>query len=212
MQTFPLRRHSACCLLVCLWALWSGKVAAEPQLWGGRPVLGMALERETSADKSLVANSVIFTPGLRLNNGGVNRIDLLLQAERDTDSSIGTDTFTRFNSVAVRLRKDVPQGDKLGMYFTGLAGRTQGEGAHYWYGYSEAGMLAKHGWLNFLLGARVHRTLYGSADQNFNKLIAGPGFDLGDGHELEFRWQRAWQADGNAFDSDAVRLEYIYKF
>ena len=112
----------------------------------------------------------------------------------------------------MRVRKDVDLGKQFDMYFSGLAGRTQGNDTHFWYGYSEAGVMASHSGLNFLLGARVQRSLDGNADQNFNKLIAGPGLALGDNHELELRWMRSWRADGNAFDNDSVKLEYIYKF
>jgi len=198
--------------LLCLAALWSFNVSADSQVWGGKPVLGVAWERETSSDKSQVADSVTIAPGLRFTDGGVNRIDLLIQAERDTDSSSGTDTFTKYNGLALRIRKDVVLVDKLDMYFTGLAGRTQGNDTHFWYGYSEAGLFARHNGLNFLLGARVHRSLDGNADQDFNQLLIGPGLELGDKHELELHWMRSWRADGNAFAGEAVKLEYIYKF
>ena len=209
-KLFPCRPKAFS--LLCLAALWSFNVSADSQVWGGKPVLGVSLDRETSSDKSQVFDSVTIAPGLRFTNGAVNRIDLLIQAERDTDSSSGTDTFTKYNGLALRIRKDVVLVDKLDMYFTGLAGRTQGNDTHFWYGYSEAGFVARHSGLNFLLGARVHRSLDGNADQDFNQLLIGPGLELGDKHELELRWLRSWRADGNAFDSDAVKLEYIYKF
>lgn len=205
-------RSKAFRLFFCLAACWSLTASAETSVWGGRPALGLALERETSSDKSQIADTLTIAPGLRFTNGGVNRIDVLIQTERDTDNSSGTDTFTRFNGLAVRVRKDLALVDKLDMYFTGLAGRTQGNDTHFWYGYSEAGFMARLGGLNFSLGTRVHRSLDGNTDQNFNKLLVGPGFVLGDQHELDLRWMRSWRADGNAFDSDAVKLEYIYKF
>ena len=212
MPTPTPRRRQAYCLLFCLAASWSLNAFADTSVWGGRPVLGVGLERETSPDKSQTADSLTIAPGLRFTNSAVNRIDLLIHTERDTDSSSGTDSITRYNGLAVRVRKDVDLGKQLDMYFSGLAGRTQGNDSHFWYGYSEAGVMARHSGLNFLLGARVQRSLDGNADQNFNKLIAGPGLALGDNHEFELRWMRSWRADGNAFDNDSVKLEYIYKF
>ncbi|MEY4252946.1 MAG: hypothetical protein RLZZ566_416, partial [Pseudomonadota bacterium] len=80
MKTFfPARRHYA--LFVCLTSLSAAlsctAATAQTQLWGGQPELGIGFERDTSADKSLVANSVTLLPALSFKNGAVNRVELL---------------------------------------------------------------------------------------------------------------------------------------
>ena len=212
MKTFPpaYRQYA---LLACLIAALSCTVAsAQTQLWGGQPELGIGFERETSADKSLVANSVTLIPALSYKNGAVNRVELLISTERDTDSSTGTDTFSHVHGLAIRARKDVALADHLGMYFRGLLGRSQSDSSRFWYGYSDAALSVEYGFFDFLLGLRIQRALDETTDQGFNKLRLGPGFHIADKHRIEINWVRSWQAESHALDNDSVLLEYTFKF
>lgn len=212
MKTF-LPAYLHCAVLCCLMAaLSSTSASAQAQLWGGQPELGIGFERETSADKSLVTHSVTLMPGLSFKNGAVNRIELLINTERDTDSSSGTDTYSNVHGLAIRARKDVALAEHLGMYFHGLLGRSQSDSSRFWYGYSDAALLVEYGFFDFMWGVRIQRALDETTDQGFNKLRLGPGFNLTDKHRIEVNWVRSWQAESHALDSDAVVLEYTFKF
>ena len=215
MKTFfPARRHYA--LFVCLTSLSAAlsctAAKAQTQLWGGQPELGIGFERDTSADKSLVANSVTLLPALSFKNGAVNRVELLINTERDTDSSTVSNTYSNAHGLAIRARKDVALADHLGMYFRGLLGRSQSDSARFWYGYSDAALSVEYGFFDFMLGVRIQRALDQTTDQGFNKLRSGPGFNLADKHRIEINWVRSWQAESQALDSDSVLLEYTFKF
>ena len=215
MKTSPsARRHYAlvACLIGLSATLSSTEATAQVQLWGGRPELSVWIERETSADKSLVANSVTLMPSLSYKNGAVNRVELLINTERDTDSSTGADTYSNLHGLAIRARKDVALADHLGIYFRGLLGRSQSDSSRFWYGYSDAALSVEYGFFDFMLGVRIQRALDETTDQAFNKLRLGPGFNIADKHRIEINWARSWQAESHALNSDSVLLEYTFKF
>lgn len=212
MKTFPQAYLQYAFLSCLIAALPCTSATAQAQLWGGRPELGIGFERETSADKSLVKNSVTLMPALSFKNGAVNRIELLINTERDTDSSSGTDTYSNVHGLALRARKDVTLADHLGLYFRGLLGRSQSDSSRFWYGYSDAALSFEPGFFDFMLGVRIQRALDETTNQGFNKLRLGPGFHLADKHRIEINWVRSWQAESHALDSDSVVLEYTFKF
>lgn len=185
---------------------------ADSTLSGGRAEFGVLFDRETSTDKSQVNDAVTFTPALAFHNGAVSKIELLLTAQRDKDSSVGTDTFSQFYGAAIRVRKDVELVDHWGMYFRGLVGHTLGDTNRYWYGYSDAALTYRVGLADLVLGVRVHRALDGTTDQDFNKLRLGPVFNIGDAHSIEINWVRSWKSNSNSIDSDSAMVQYIYKF
>ena len=212
MKTFPpayLWYAFFSCLMA---ALTSTSATAQAQLSSGRTQLGMGFERATSADKSLVTQSVTLMPGLSFKNGPVNLIELLINTERDTDSSSGTDTHSNVHGLAMRARKDLALAEHLGMYFRGLLGRSHSDSNKFWYGYSDAALWVEYGSVDFMWGVRIQRALDKTTDQGFNQLRLGPGFNLTDKHRIEVNWVRSWQAESHALDSDAVVLEYTFKF
>jgi len=198
MKTSPsARRHYAlvACLIGLSTTLSSTEATAQVQLWGGRPELSVWFERETSADKSLVTNSVTLMPSLSYKNGAVNRVELLINTERDTASSTGADTYSNLHGLAIRARKDVALADHLGLYFRGLLGLSQSDSSRFWYGYSDAALSVEYGFFDFMLGVRIQRALDETTDQAFNKLRLGPGFNIADKHRIEINWVRSWQAE-----------------
>lgn len=210
-QIFPIHPFAFFCIVVMA-TLSANCTYADSILPGGRAELGVLIERETSADKSQVNNSVTFTPAMSFNDGAVNKIELLLTAERDKDSSSGTDTFSQLYGAGIRVRKDVELVDHWGMYFRGLVGHTLGDTNRYWYGYSDAALTYRLGLAGFMLGVRVQRALDGTTDQDFNQLRLGPVFNIGNSHSIEMNWVRSWKATSNTVDSDSAMVEYIYKF
>jgi hypothetical protein len=186
--------------------------SAEATLWGGRPELGIEYEHEKMADNVSHGNSITLIPSLSFKTGPIHRIDLMLEGERDKEVSSGVTSFSNLYKVAVRVRKNVPLQGDLGMYFRGLVGHAQSDSEKYFYGYSDAALRYEHDFFGFIMGVRVQRTLDGTSGHDLNKFRLGPSFDIGEHHELEFRWVRAWDAHTQAHESDSYIVEYTYKF
>jgi hypothetical protein len=62
------------------------------------------------------------------------------------------------------------------------------------------------------MGVRVQRALDGTSGHDVNKFRLGPSVDIGEHHELEFRWARLWEARTYIHESDSYIVEYTYKF
>jgi hypothetical protein len=189
-----------------------GTAMAETTWWGGRPELGIEYEHEKSSDNQSTGNGITLIPSLSFKTGPIHRIDLLLEGERDKEVSSGVTSFSNLYKVAVRVRKNVPLQGDLGMYFRGLVGHAQSDSEKYFYGYSDAALRYEHGFFGFIMGVRVQRALDGTRGHDLNKFRLGPSFDIGEHHELEFRWARSWDADTRAHESDSYIVEYTYKF
>lgn len=189
-----------------------GTAMAETTWWGGRPELGIEYEHEKSSDNQSTGNGITLIPSLSFKTGPIHRIDLLLEGERDKEVSSGVTSFSNLYKVAVRVRKNVPLQGDLGMYFRGLVGHAQSDSEKYFYGYSDAALRYEHGFFGFIMGVRVQRALDGTRGHDLYKFRLGPSFDIGEHHELEFRWARSWDADTLAHESDSYIVEYTYKF
>jgi hypothetical protein len=189
-----------------------GTAMAETTWWGGRPELGIEYEHEKSSDNQSTGNGITLIPSLNFKTGPIHRIDLLLEGERDKEVSSGVTSFSNLYKVAVRVRKNVPLQGDLGMYFRGLVGHAQSDSEKYFYGYSDAALRYEHGFFGFIMGVRVQRALDGTRGHDLYKFRLGPSFDIGEHHELEFRWARSWDADTRAHESDSYIVEYTYKF
>lgn len=190
----------------------TGTAMAETLLWGGRPEFGVEYEHEKMADNQSYGNAITLIPSLSFKNGPIHRIDLMVEGERDKEVSGGITSFSKLYKVAVRVRKNVPLQGDLGMYFRGLIGHANSDTEKYFYGYSDAALRYEHGFFGFIMGVRVQRTLDGTKGHDLNKFRLGPSFDIGDNHELEFRWVRSWDAHTYAHESDSYIVEYTYKF
>lgn len=185
-------------------------VHGEVVWWGGLPEFGIELEQEKTPDKLGVTNSITYIPSLSFPDGPVNRIDLLIMDERD--KAIPSGPTEHITKLAVRVRKNIRFGGDWGMYVRALVGRASEPGDAYIYGYTDAAMRYEHDFFGLIAGVRVQRALDGTAGHDRNKFRIGPSFDIGEHHELEFRWVRAWDAHTHARESDATILEYTYKF
>lgn len=197
-------------VLLALMLLSSFAACAETLLWGGRPEFGIELEQEKTPDKLGVTHSITYIPSLNFPDGPVNRIDLLIMDEREKTSP--TATADKVTKLALRVRKNIRFGGDWGMYVRALLGHASEPGDAFIYGYTDAALRYEHDYFGFIAGVRVQRTLDGTTGHDLNKFRLGPSFDIGEHHELEFRWVRAWDAHTHAHKSDATILEYTYKF
>jgi hypothetical protein len=135
-----------------------------------------------------------------------------VEGERDKEVDSGVTSFSNVYKLAVRVRKNVPLKGDLGMYFRGLIGHANDAGEKYFYGYSDAALRYERGFFGFIMGVRVQRALDGTSGHDVNKFRLGPSFDIGEHHELEFRWARSWEAHTHVHESDSYIVEYTYKF
>ena len=190
----------------------AGPAMAETSLWGGRPEFGVEYEHEKMADKVSHGNGLTLIPSLSFKTGPIHRIDLLVEGERDKEVDSGVTSFSNVYKLAVRVRKNVPLKGDLGMYFRGLIGHANDGGEKYIYGHSDAALRYERGLFGFIMGVRVQRALDGTSGHDVNKFRLGPSFDIGEHHELEFRWARSWEAHTHVHESDSYIAEYTYKF
>ncbi len=197
-------------LLLTVLLMSSLAAGAETLLWGGRPEFGIELEQEKTPDKLGVTHSITYIPSLVFPDGPINRIDLLIMDEREKDLSEGS--TIQVTKLAVRVRKNIRFGGDWGMYARALLGHAQEPDESFIYGYTDLALRYEHDFVGFIAGVRVQRTLDGTTGHDLNKFRLGPSFDIGEHHELEFRWVRAWDAHTHAHESDSTILEYTYKF
>lgn len=182
---------------------------AEALLWGGKPELGIEVEQERPAETGFTNRSITLTPSLVFANRGIDRIDLLITGERERELD---GTTLNASNLGVRVKKAFPLTDDWGIYFRALAGHSFTPNDRYTYGYTDAAITYEQDAIGFMVGLRVQRTLDGSQAHNVNKIRLGPSIDLGQHHEVELRWERAWNARTQARDSDSANIEYTYKF
>lgn len=197
-------------LLLTVLLMSSLAAGAETLLWGGRPEFGIELEQEKTPDKLGVTHSITYIPSLVFPDGPINRVDLLIMDEREKDLSEGS--TIQVTKLAVRVRKNIRFGGDWGMYARALLGHAQEPDESFIYGYTDLALRYEHDFVGFIAGVRVQRTLDGTTGHDRNKFRLGPSFDIGEHHELEFRWVRAWDAHTHAHESDSTILEYTYKF
>lgn len=182
---------------------------ADSLLWGGRPEFGVELEQERMADKTTTSNSITLTPSLVFANRGIDRIDLLITGEQESASGGGTANAT---NIGIRVKKSMQLHEEWGMYVRALVGQSFTSDDHHIYGYTDAALTYEQALFGFMAGVRVQRNLNGGDSHNVNKIRLGPSFELGQHHELEFRWERAWNASSFTRSSDSANIEYTYKF
>jgi len=182
---------------------------AETLLWGGKPELGIEVEQERPAETGLTNRSITLTPSLVFANRGIDRIDLLITGEREQELD---GTTLNASNLGIRVKKSFPLVADWGLYFRALAGHSFTPTDRYTYGYTDAAITYEQDAIGFMVGLRVQRTLDGSQAHNVNKIRLGPSIDLGQHHEVELRWERAWNARTQARDSDSANIEYTYKF
>ena len=198
-------------VLAILWmaGAFSLFAKADTLLWGGHPEFGIEVEQERMAATATRSNSITLTPSLVFANSGIDRIDMLITGEREkaTDGSTA-----HASNIGFRVKKAVTLHEEWGMYVRALVGQSFKSDDHHIYAYTDAALTYDQEVFGFMAGVRVQRNLDGGDSHNVNKIRLGPSFELGQHHELEFRWERAWDSRSHARDSDSANIEYTYKF
>jgi len=196
----------ALALLLCTQA-W-----AEVELWGGKPTLGLEYEHQKMAFGAGHSNALTLVPGLRFKNAFINKVDILIEGERENEVVDGVNEKARAKKLALRLKKNFELNDTWELFVRGLVGREFSSGENFNYSYMDTGIHFERGAFGFMAGLRFQRTLDGTAGHDMNKFRFGPSYDFDAHHEIEFRFVRAWNVQTRKRDSDALIAEYTYKF
>lgn len=210
MTTFyPFSRHlcaTALALLLCPQA-WT-----EVELWGGKPSLGLEFEHQKMAFGAGHSNSLTLVPGLLFKDAFINKVDILIEGERENEVVNGVNEKVHIKKLALRLRKNFELNDTWELFVRGLVGRELSTFENFNYSYIDTGIHYERGPFGFMAGLRFQRTLDGTAGHDMNKFSFGPSYDFTAHHEIEFRFVRAWNVQTRQRDSDALIAEYTYKF
>lgn len=187
--------------------------SAETTILGGQPQMVYELEHEKAADHSTRGNTVTIYPGLRWKEGWINIFEVQLSREHEVETaSDGSTERSNVNTFGLRVRKNIHFTEDFGGFFRTLIGRKWQPTGYYTYAYVEPALTYDIEPVSLYAGYRVIRSIDGSAGHDVNLLRMGPGWDISEHHEVEFRWARAWDATINKHSSDAVEIEYTYKF
>jgi hypothetical protein len=186
---------------------------AEVTLFGGRPQIGIEFEREKAADGLSRSDAMTLFPGIVWEDGWITRAELLLMREREVDSSGGTSERSYEYAYGLRLRKDVHFTDNFGGFLRTLIGRKGDKDISYNYGYIEPALtLDLNESIEMYTGYRFIRSLDQQLGQDADQLRLGPGWDIDEHHGVDLRWSRTWNSQTRARLSDAVEVEYSYRF
>jgi hypothetical protein len=82
----------------------------------------------------------------------------------------------------------------------------------YNYGYVEPALTYEIGPVTLYSGYRIVRAFSGGQVNDYDLLRFGPGWEINDHHEVELRYARAWDAVTRAKRSEAVEIEYTYRY
>ena len=129
--------QTLCMPIFLLMLMTSSSVYADTTLYGGQPRIAIEFEHEEAPDHSEIANSVTLIPGIRWNNGFINQVELLVQAEREKEKEDGIWHRESGRKNAIRFRKDFRLTDNLKAITRALFGRALNEGVVYSYAYFE---------------------------------------------------------------------------
>lgn len=210
MTTSSRLRHLL--LLALLPCLLLQPVWADAELWGGKPSLGLEFEHQKMAFGAGHANSLTLVPGLNFKDGFIHKVDVLIEAERENEIEDGVNEKTHVKKLALRLKKNFELDDSWALFVRGLVGREWNTLENFNYSYVDTGIHYEYGAFGFMAGLRFQRTLDGTVGHDRNKFRFGPSYELDDHHEVELRLIRAWNVQTRKRDSDALIVEYTYKF
>ena len=188
------------------------QVWADVELWGGKPSLGLEFEHQKMAFGAGHANSLTLVPGLRFKNAFINKVDILIEGERENEVVDGVNEKAQVKKLALRLKKNFELTDTWELFVRGLVGREFSSEENFNYSYIDTGIHFERGAFGFMAGLRFLRALDGTAGHDRNKIRFGPSYEIDVHHEIEFRFIRAWDAQTRKRDSDALIAEYTYKF
>ena len=195
-----------------LFCLLSPIAWADVELWGGRPSLGLEYEHQKMAFGAGHSNALTLVPGLNFTDGFIHKVDVLIEAERENEIEDGVNEKTHVKKLALRLKKNFELDDSWALFVRGLVGREWNTLENFNYSYVDTGIHYEYGAFGFMAGLRFQRTLDGTVGHDRNKFRFGPSYELDDHHEVELRLIRAWNVQTRKRDSDALIVEYTYKF
>lgn len=190
----------------------SGNACADNEILGGRPRMGVEFEYEESPNGNEQAVAVTLIPGVQWKEGWINRAEILVEDERNRTKEAGDTHYGNAQKYGIRLRKNFQLSQSVEGHVRGLVGRAVTENDQYYYAYVEPALTYKFTQVEWTASYRFVRAIDGTDGHDTNKLRIGPSFDLDDHQELEFRWARAWNAHNHTHESDALIVEYVYKF
>jgi len=208
----PISSFSLRLLGALLLGFLPSQVWAEVELWGGKPALGLEFEHQKMAFGAGHANSLTLVPSLSFKDGFINKVDVLIEGERENTVEDGVNEKVHVKKLALRLRKNFELNDTWELFVRGLVGRELTTVENFNYSYIDTGIHFERGAFGFMAGLRFQRTLDGTAGHDMNKFRFGPSYDFDAHHEIEFRFVRAWNVQTRKRDSDALIAEYTYKF
>lgn len=191
-----------------LLALAPFSVNAETLLFGGRAQIGVEFEREREAHGRGFGNSVTLFPGIVWKEGWITRAELLLMSEREKESGVSSNV----HAFGVRLRKDVHFTEDFGGFLRALVGHKSDADSRYNYGYVEPALVWEIDPIELYAGYRLVRALDGSSGHDINQLRFGPGWDFSSHHGVDVRYTYSRAAGSGSHVSDAIEVEYTYRF
>lgn len=196
----------AACVVLALLPGVAGADSSAP----GQTKLGIEFEVEKGAGNAWQSRGLTLVPGVYLNNGWINMVELLIEGAHEHDHETGERSTER--KFGVRIRKDFPLAEDARFVLRGLLGYAwQGEEryAHY---YVEPSFRYSVGPVEMMVGYRLAHGIDTGREHDLNKFRLGPSFELSEHSELEFRWARSWNLHSGQHVSDAYIVEYTQKF
>ena len=199
-------------IFAAMLASMSATTFAEVTLWGGQPQMVYELEHERAANQGGRSNALTVYPGIRWKEGWINQAELMLTHEHEVEYADGDVERANNQKFAVRVKKNVQFTEHFGGFFRTLVGhKFQAQGS-YNYGYVEPALTYEIGPVTFYSGYRVIRAFSNGHVNDYDLLRFGPGWEINEHHEVEFRYARAWDAVTREKRSEAVEIEYTYRY
>lgn len=196
---------SACLALSCM-----ASVVRADELADRRSKVGVEFELETGASHAWQSRGVTLVPGVRLDHAWINMVEVLIEGAHEHELPGGERSFER--KMGVRIRHEMPLGMDVRMVLRGLLGHAHQGDVRFWYAYVEPSVRYAFPRFEMMVGYRYVRAFEVGGDHDLHKFRIGPGIDLGECNELEFRWARSWSARTGQRVSDAYIVEYTRRF
>jgi hypothetical protein len=185
---------------------------AEATLFGGQPQVVYELEHERVANQGGRANALTLYPGIRWKEGWINQAELMFTHEHEVEYEDGDVERAHNQKFAVRVKKNVQFTEHFGGFFRTLVGHKFKTVGSYNYGYVEPALTYEIGPVTLYSGYRVIRAFSNGHVNDYDLLRFGPGWEINKHHEVELRYSRAWDAVTRAKRSEAVEIEYTYRY
>lgn len=184
--------------------------AAADWFGEGRSKIGVEFELEKGPGNAWRSQSLTLVPGIKLEGGWIDMVELLVEGARESDRQTGTHADER--KIGVRLRHEFPLTDDAKIVLRELLGHASIGDERFFHYYVEPSFRYALGDVEMMIGYRFARGINASKEHDLHKLRLGPSIDLSEHSEIEFRWVRAWNQHTGHFVSDSYIVEYSHKF